>query len=145
MPAPELFEPLPIFMPAHEVGTWIRSTFLDEDGSLFNQDHVHLRDAMLGVLWTSYPCTRQGMTVLGMAEMPMFRCGAWQKGRQEQQLCEWFGDIPDFLITLDAGYCEQASDAEFCALVEHELYHCAQAKNEFGLPRFNKDTGHSRR
>lgn len=76
-----------------------------------------------------------------MAEMPSFRCNAWQKARQQQQMVEWFGLIPDFLITLDAHYCAQATDVEFAALVEHELYHCAQATDEFGAPRFNRDTG----
>lgn len=54
---------------------------------------------------------------------------------------EWFGDIPDFLVTLDACFCSGASDVEFAHLVEHELYHCAQAMDEFGNPKFNRDTG----
>lgn len=141
LPPAALFEPMPVFVPAPDVANWIRSTFLDDGGALLNEEHAHLRDAMLGVLWTSYPNASKGRTVLGMAEMPMFRCGAWQRGRQEQQLFEWFGDVPDFLITLDAQYSAQSSDVEFCALIEHELFHCAQALNEFGLPRFNKSTG----
>lgn len=32
------------------------------------------------------------------------------------------------------------SDVNFCALVEHELYHCAQAVDEFGSPKFNAIT-----
>lgn len=140
-PPAEVYEPLPIFMPAPDLEAWIRQTFLDEAGALFNPEHAHLRDAVLGVIWTNYPNSRQGRTVLGMAEIPVFRCGAWQKGRQEQQLIEWFGDVPDFLITLDATYCAEASDAEFCALVEHELCHCAQAKDEYGVPKFRKDSG----
>jgi hypothetical protein len=28
-----------------------------------------------------------------------------------------------YLITIDASFCEQTSDREFCALIEHELYH----------------------
>jgi hypothetical protein len=31
----------------------------------------------------------------------------------------------------------QCDDASFCALVEHELYHCGQQRNEFGGPKFN--------
>lgn len=141
MPGNALFEPLPIFEPAPDVLDWIRRTFLDEDSPLYNEEHKHLQDAQLAVLWTSYPNRRQGMTVLGQAEMPAFRCGAWQKGRQEQQLVEWFGDIPDFLITLYAPYCAQATDREFCALVEHELTHCGQARDEYGNPKFKRDTG----
>jgi hypothetical protein len=53
---------------------------------------------------------------------------------------EWFGPVDlDFVITLDAHYCSQCSDAEFCALLEHELYHCGQVKDEFGIPKFGRD------
>ena len=38
-------------------------------------------------------------------------------------MMQWFGRVPAFLITLAADYCAECSDAEFCALVEHELYH----------------------
>lgn len=69
----------------------------------------------------------------------MFRAGGWQKTRQEQQMREWFGYVPDFIITLAVAYCVQCSDAEFCALVEHELYHIGQAKGEFGAPKFTKE------
>lgn len=69
----------------------------------------------------------------------MFRAGGWQKARQEQQMREWFGYVPTFIITLAADYCAQCSDAEFCALVEHELYHLAHELDEFGAPKFTKD------
>lgn len=69
----------------------------------------------------------------------MIRAGGWQKGRQEQQFEDWFGRVPTFMITLDGSYCAQCSDAEWCALVEHELYHVAQAMDDFGAPRFGKD------
>jgi len=59
----------------------------------------------------------------------------------EQQMYEWFGHIPDFIITLAADYCAQCSDLEFCALVEHELYHIAQETDEFGAPKFYRDSG----
>jgi hypothetical protein len=69
----------------------------------------------------------------------MFRAGGWQKARQEQQMREWFGDEPTYLITLAADYCAQCSDAEFCALVEHELYHITQATDEYRAPKFTQD------
>lgn len=65
--------------------------------------------------------------------------GGWQKARMEQQMHEWFGAVPKFIITLAADYCSQCSDAEFCALVEHELYHITQATDDFGAPKFNKE------
>lgn len=77
--------------------------------------------------------------MLGQAEQVMFRAGGWQKARQEQQMIEWFGDVPAFLITLAADYCATCSDVEFCALVEHELYHVGQRLDAFGAPAFDKE------
>jgi hypothetical protein len=129
------------FRPAPEVLEWIKAVFLSPEGPLHNPEHVHLNDAHIGVLWAGVLNVRNGRQVLGQAEMPRPQGNRWVKARQEQQLEEWFGDIPDFLITLDAAYCADCSDIEFAALVEHELYHCGQQRNEFGIPVFNRDTG----
>lgn len=74
-------------------------------------------------MWASGAFEKKGRYVLGQCEQVMLRAGGWQKARMEQQMHEWFGRIPKFIITLAADYCEQCSDLEFCALVEHELYH----------------------
>lgn len=134
---PELFHGL--YLPAPDVVEWIEKTFLDDESPLFNEEHIHLKEASIGVLWTNDANAKLGRAVVGQAEMPLFRCGRWQKGRQEQQMREWFGSTPEFLITIDARYAAQASDAEFCALVEHELYHCGQERDEYGVPKFTKD------
>lgn len=141
-PPPELFDRLlPWSVPAPEVVNWIAEAILSDAGPLHNPDHQHLAQATIGCLWTTAERARNGQRVIGMAERPMFRCHAWAKARQEQQLVEWFGVVPDFVITLDAHYCTDASDVEFAALIEHELYHCAQATDEFGEPKFTRDTG----
>ncbi|WP_183678704.1 putative metallopeptidase [Pseudomonas sp. Tn43] len=127
------------FAPAPEVADWLFSTIIDPDGELHNEDHQHLNDADLAVLWAAGGFTKQGRTVVGQAEQVTFRCGPWQKGRQEQQMTQWFGRVPSYLITLDASYCAQCSDADFCALVEHELYHIAQEHDEYGAPKFTKE------
>ncbi len=44
-----------------------------------------------------------------------------------------------FIITLAADYCAQCSDLEFCALIEHELYHLAHATDKYGQPAFTQD------
>lgn len=129
------------FRPAPEVLDWIKAVFLSPEGHLHNPEHIHLADAHIGFLWAAVLNERQGRQVLGQAEMPRPQGNKWVKARQEQQLEEWFGDIPDFIITLDAAYCADCTDLEFAALVEHEMLHCAQAKNEFGIPKFNRDTG----
>jgi hypothetical protein len=126
------------FAPAPEVLAWLREQILAEDGLLHNPDHVHLLDADLQVLWAAEGFATKGRTVIGQAEEVTFRCSAWQKGRQEQQMYEWFGHVPDWLITLDASYCRSCGDAEFCALVEHEMYHVGHALDEFGLPAFTR-------
>lgn len=128
------------FVPSPELEEWVRKTFLDDSSPLFNEEHIHLRRADLRFLWTNVPNVKKMRVIAGEAERPMFRGGAWQKHRQEMQFQEWFGGMPDFVITLDAGFASQADDSSFCALVEHELYHCAQAVDEFGAPKFRQDS-----
>jgi hypothetical protein len=36
-------------------------------------------------------------------------------------------------------YALNCSDAEFCALIEHELYHIGHMKDAFGQPAFTRD------
>jgi len=137
-PAVLLESPRLSFAPAPDVCRWIHETFLSDGSRLFNEDHAHLHEAGFEVLWASTGFAKQGRTVLGQCEQVTFRAGAWQKGRQEQQMRDWFGAVPDFLITLDAAYCARCSDLEFCALVEHELYHIGQQKDAFGAPAFTR-------
>ncbi|HBP9597365.1 TPA: hypothetical protein L7F91_005270, partial [Escherichia coli] len=90
-------------------------------------------------LWASNAFEKKGRSVLGQAEEVAMRAGGWQKARMEQQMYEWFGRVPQFIITLAADYCSQCSDLEFCALIEHELYHICQATDEFGAPKFTQE------
>ncbi|UXZ43592.1 putative metallopeptidase [Pseudomonas soli] len=126
-------------VPAPEVWDWVSRQILANTGSIHNEDHSHLIDANIGVLRASSGFAKQGRVVLGQAEQLMFRAGGWQKARQEQQMRDWFGEEPAYLITLAADYCAQCTDAEFCALVEHELYHIAQATDQYGAPKFTQD------
>ncbi len=127
------------YAPAPEVLKWARAEILTEGGQLHNEDHAHLEYADVQFLWAPGSFNKQGRTVIGQCEEMLFRCGPWQKGRQQQQMADWFGAVPDYLITLDASYCLTCSDAEFCALVEHELYHIGQEQDAFGSPAFTKD------
>jgi hypothetical protein len=124
--------------PAPEVWEWISTEILAHTGSIHNEDHAHLIGANIGILWASESFAKQGRVVLGQAEQVMHRAGGWQKARMEQQMREWFGEEPEFIITLAADYCATCSDADFCALVEHELYHIAQATDQYGAPAFTK-------
>lgn len=135
----EEFAPYIKLTPATGVHEWVIEQIINEDGVLHNPDHLHLLEADIAFLWAATAFTKQGRTVLGQAEEVMMRAGGWQKARMEQQMHEWFGEVPDYIITLAADYCAECGDAEFCALVEHELYHIAQKVDEFGAPEFTRD------
>ncbi|WP_122867697.1 putative metallopeptidase [Pseudomonas viridiflava] len=125
--------------PAPEVWSWLQSEILADTGSIHNEEHAHLIDADICVMWASSAFTKQGRTVLGQAEQVAFRAGGWQKARMEQQMRDWFGYVPSYIITLAADYCSQCPDDDFCALVEHELYHIAQETDRYGAPKFTQD------
>lgn len=140
LPPPEFTDPLNSrYQPAPEVLQWARTAILTEGGALYNEEHAHLEYCDVQFLWAPGSFAKQGRTVIGQCEEMTFRCGPWQKGRQQQQMADWFGRVPDYLITLDASYCLACSDVEFCSLVEHELYHIGQEKDLFGGPAFTKD------
>lgn len=127
------------FIPADGVLEWVHETLLAEYSPLYNVDHFHLKDADLAFLWAAQENTSKMRRIVGQCEEMTFRASAWQKGRQEQQMEEWFGRVPTYLITLDAMYAAECSDIEWCALIEHELYHIAQKADEFGAPAFTKE------
>lgn len=138
-PADLLESPWLTLRPAPDVWEWIQREILATTGSIHNEEHAHLIDASVGVMWASSSFAKKGRSVLGQAEQLMIRAGGWQKARQEQQMRDWFGEVPEYLITLAADYCAQCTDAEFCALVEHELYHIAQATDQYGAPKFTQE------
>jgi hypothetical protein len=127
------------FVPAPDVAAWMRYAFFEDVGPFYNNDHSHLKLANIGVLWTNVLNHRQQRNIIGMAEMPMNRGHAWARGRAERQLIDWFGSIPDFVITLSAPYCAEANDASFCALTDHECYHCAQELDAYGCPKWHRN------
>ncbi|WPZ05646.1 putative metallopeptidase [Pelagerythrobacter marinus] len=130
------------FEPAPDLRDWIAETFITGDGPLVNEEHAHLAEAHLGILWTNCDNTRNMRQVLGQTElMPPMAMGKWQRARAIQQIEEWFGAMPDFLITFSAPACDGMNDATFCALVEHELYHAAQKLDQYGMPAFHRETG----
>lgn len=128
------------FEPSEELRAWIFATFIADGAPLENPDHAHLADADIGVLWTNCDNARAMRTVVGQAEiMPPMAMGKWQRARAVQQVVEWFDGMPDFLLTFHAGAAAGMDDASFCALVEHELYHCAQNRDVYGMPKFRDD------
>ncbi|RIJ15967.1 hypothetical protein D1227_06355 [Henriciella mobilis] len=130
------------FVPAPDLVQWARETFIEDSATLHNPEHQHLNHALIGALWTNVPNGRHGRIILAQCETGAPRAmGKWAKARAEVQIEQWFGGIPDFILTFDAGYAATCSDVEWCALVEHELLHAAQERDAFGAPKFSKSTG----
>lgn len=134
-----LDQPFCNLRPAPEIGAWFREQVLEESGSIHNDAHAHLLDADIQYLWASHGVAKQQRLVIGQAEMVSFTSGGFRRAREEQQLREWFGYIPKFIVTLDASYCAQCTDIEWCALVEHEHFHIAHVHNQFGAPAFTSE------
>jgi hypothetical protein len=129
------------FAPANEIEVWARGLFIDETAELLNPDHEHLQSARIGFLWTNVENVRQGKLILGMCQLMPPGGEKWAAGRAAGQIERWFGEMPDFLITLFAPACAVMDNPTFMALVEHELYHAGQDTDAFGMPAFNKRTG----
>lgn len=139
MPPAILSGPGVAFAPSQELADWALWTFIDDEALLVNEEHRHLQHASIGFLWTNVGNERHGRSVVGQCELGKPPgVGRWTKARMEQQLEEWFGRVPDFVITLFAPYAGSCGEAEFCALVEHELLHAGQARDEYGAPKFRK-------
>lgn len=126
--------------PCPEVRDWARAMFIQFGGPLYNADHQHLEHASVEFLWTSEPFDKPfGVKVLGTAELGRPSGTAWVKARKREQLHRWFGREPDFIITLDVVNLATAQPEVICAIVEHELYHCAQERDENGDLRYNSE------
>lgn len=129
------------FLPALDLVEWAAATFVLDGAPLLNEDHAHLRFARIGALWSNVENARQGRSIIGQTEFTkngVGQGGKWSRARAEDQMTQWFGFLPDFVLTFYAPYAATCGDPEFCALLEHELYHCGQERDEFGAPRFHK-------
>lgn len=104
-------------------------------------EFVHLREGepRILVLFRTMPKTKGGRDVLGECMMPSVQGSL--RSLFEWLMVERFGFFPDFLILLDKAFWEAVDDRTREALVFHELMHADQATDQFGAPRFNKDTG----
>ncbi|WP_445405981.1 putative metallopeptidase [Acinetobacter pittii] len=134
-------------IPAPDLKKWVISNYLKIGGPLHNPDHDHIAELLhdneefLACAWASSACVAKKRMVLGQCEKVMFNQGGWKKARQEQQMRDWFGYVPVYLITIDASYCDQATDRDFCALIEHELYHIGVERDEDGEALYSEMTG----
>ncbi len=108
-PPSSMFEDIssPAFVPAEDMPEWVEATFLEPSSPLHNPEHAHLAHAEIGFLWTVVENSRKGRRIIGQCEegKPQGAMGKW--ARAEMQVKQWFGFVPDFIITLDAEYCRQ--------------------------------------
>ncbi|MDC4655621.1 putative metallopeptidase [Acinetobacter baumannii] len=140
-----------LLAPAPDLMNWVIANFLTIGDPLHNPnpnpnpDHIaeliHDNEEFLAFAWASSACMAKKRMVLGQCEKVMFNQGGWKKARQEQQMRDWFGYVPAYLITIDASYCDQATDRDFCALIEHELYYIGVERDEDGDPLISEMTG----
>ena len=146
----ELTSPAPhVYVPSPEWETWMREVFIEEGAPLQNEDHEHLQRARIAVLLTNERYSTKGQLVLGEARLAEPNGShAWTRGQRRQQLVRWFArgeddDFPDFVITLYArwlgSHIELEQPGPIFALVEHELYHCVQETDDYGMPKFGDD------
>lgn len=139
-PPEALWEPGGSFAPAADVADFLRAKFIEPRGDLANPDHAHLADALIGCVWTNVENVRGQRLVVGEVEQFNPKGGKWQRARHESLVMALCGGIvPDFLITLYAPYAAAASDLAWCAMLEHELYHCGQALDDFDSPKWRRD------
>ncbi|MCX0335045.1 putative metallopeptidase [Acinetobacter radioresistens] len=133
--------------PAVELKEWVLKNFLTLGGQLHNPDHDHIAELLhddetfLAFAWASSAAVAKKRMVLGQCEKVMFNQGGWRKARQEQQMRDWFGYVPVYLITVDASFCENSNDREFCRLIEHELYHIGVERDPVGEIIYSDMTG----
>ena len=138
--------PSGLIMPSSSLGQWAWATFIDPSGELTNDEHYHLADATLLFYWSATPMNKGGKKVIGQTALPQCQGNAWTRALYERLIdqdskhCVGLGAWPDFIITIDT-YAANLTDRRFCALIEHELYHCAQAIDAFGNPKIDMETG----
>lgn len=82
---------------------------------------------------------RQDKMTLGMCCIPSVQ--GELKPLFVQLLEDTLGCFPDFLILINADWWEDASERSREILVFHEALHAGHAKDKYGTPRFNRETG----
>jgi hypothetical protein len=129
------------FGPAEGMDAFVRATFLDPASPLFIEEHEVLAQARIGYLWAAAEARDKNRQILGTAQLIRPPQKKWPSLRAYHQVQDWFGHV-DFLITLSAPFClEAATEAEYLALLDHELSHCRQDVDAFDEPKFSQDTG----
>lgn len=104
-------------------------------------EHAHLRENEIRFeyLFRHETKLKGGKVVLGSVHEPA--CQGEMRPLFEWLLGRLFGGLPDYVIILDHGFWNSVTPQTREALMFHELCHVKQALDEFGMPKFNKQTG----
>jgi len=134
------------FARAEDVEEVIRCEFTARGGLFFDVEHFHLNQARIGVLWAASRHVDKGSEKAGTAQLVKpydHQPTKWGEAMQMALLRQFYAEHewPHFRITLSAPICHHYDDKEFFALTDHEVSHCAVAKDMFGCPRFSDATG----
>jgi hypothetical protein len=137
-----MFEP-EAYVPDEALAEWVREQFVLGPGPLYNREHEHLGGADVRFLWTQRPNRVKRQDVVGRAHLgEPSGSDAWARGMKADHLTRLFGTVPDFYVTLCAGFVRarlrEGDEAAVMALIDHELYHCAQDTRD-GVPLFGAD------
>lgn len=104
-------------------------------------EHAHLRENEIRIeyLFRNESKSKGGKMVLGSVHEPT--CQGELRPLFEWMLGRLFGEMPDYVIILDKGFWDGVTPQTREALLYHELCHVKQAVDEYGMPRFNRQTG----
>lgn len=104
-------------------------------------EHKHLREneIRIGYLFRHESKVKGGKSVLGSVHEPT--CQGDMRSLFEWMLTRLLGSLPDFVMILDRGFWDSVTPQTREALVFHELCHIKQKLDEYGEPRFNRQTG----
>jgi hypothetical protein len=94
----------------------------------------------VAILMKDGPMKLRGQSVLGICCQPKGSASPLSEFYM-QLLEDTLGYIPSFMIILSAEFWREATPLQREALVMHEALHAGHAKDEYGTPRFNRESG----
>lgn len=102
-------------------------------------EHLTANEVPIGYLMRNDPKHKGNKVELGSVHevKSMFQGGFKELGLQ--LLAGLLGELPAYLVVLNAPWWDAASAMEKEALVFHELAHIQQAIDRYGAPKFDRD------
>lgn len=118
-----------IWLPDPQAVKWMRETYIDDDAPLLEDEFWFLQLAEIGFYWTTAPNSKAGKTVVATASLGKGTGDAWTKAQIEFGHQQAFGELPDYIVRVDAVFAGQWDDREFCQVIYHELCHSGVKTN----------------